>query len=353
MPINLFTVIGQIKTPGSAADKGAEIASSGGSKIIQMFIWLLDKAPLFFGALAVVFITFILAKITKNTVIKSLSKHNTDDQVVLLVGKVSYLCMMIVGFTVALEIIGIDISPIVGLVGLGFGFAIQDIIKNFVSGALILIQEPFKIGDVIKAGEYIGKVEAIEARSTNIKTFNGQRVIIPNADMFSNSVTNFSSHPERRLEIVVGVHYDTNLNEAMKILSNVMSDHTAVLETPAPTTIFSEFGDSAINISAKFWVDKDSKIFAIRSELISQIKVAFDNANISIPYPIRTLDMPIENNKDIFQKEEKTIVSPNEIKTPKMDTINMASQNPFTVETAPEEQNIQTPFNHAEFRQDV
>ena len=181
-----------IKTPDTAKTTSTAL-ETGESKIFELLGWLINKVPLFFAALAIVFASFILAGFVKRGVRKSLSKHNTDDQVVILVSKVSHVGVLILGFTIALEVLGIDISGVVGLIGLGLGFAIQDIIKNFVSGALILIQEPFKIGDVIKVGEHLGKVENIEARSTNIKTFDGQRVIIPNADLFSSSVINFSS----------------------------------------------------------------------------------------------------------------------------------------------------------------
>ena len=116
---------------------------------------------------------------------------------------------------------------------------------------MILIQQPFRIGDVIKVGDYIGIVEAIESRSTNIKTFNGQRIIIPNADVFSQSVTNFSAHPERRSELVVGVDYSCNLAQAGNIVLNILKTHNQILQNPEPTVLFTEFGDSSINISCK------------------------------------------------------------------------------------------------------
>jgi len=333
-------LLARIKTP-AVAQATEQATSSAKDKIIGFFMWLLEKTPVVFGAIAIIFITFIFGKIVKRTVVKALSKHNADDQVVLMVGKVSHIGTMILGFTIALELVGVDISPVVGLIGLGFGFALQDIIKNFVCGGIILLQEPFRIGDVIKVGEYLGKVEAIEARSTNIKTFNGQRVIIPNADMFSSSVTNFSSHPERRLEIVVGVHYDTDLNTASKILMETVKKHNGVLANPSPSVIHKEFADSSINISVKFWVDKDSNIFGIRSEIIVLIKEAFDEAHISIPYPIRTVDMPTQDVKDELDKEIFDRTSKGEESIQKVETgtdpmNKQPSVNPFSHTENPE-----------------
>jgi len=287
-----------IKTPDSAK----EITETGSNKLLEILMWILEKAPLVLGAIAVLFLTVVIGKLLKRIAIKSLSKRNTDDQVILLVGKATYITTLILGITIALNILGIDIAAIVGLVGLGVSFALQDVIKNFVCGALILIQQPFKIGDVIEVNGYLGKVEAIEARSTNIKTFDGQRVIIPNGDTFSSSVINFSAHPERRLEIVVGVSYETDLALASQILLNTVNNDSNILNNPAPAILLTEFADSAINVSIKFWVDKDSNIFGIRSELIRQIKVAFDASNINIPFPITTLDLPESNNKNNLDK---------------------------------------------------
>lgn len=302
--------LAQIKTPGQAAQTGSATSSVIGTKIGEIISWFFSILPLALVALGVVFLTFFLAKILKNMVVKSLSNHNTDDQVLLLVGKTTYVGTVVLGFTIALEVVGIDISPVVGLIGLGFGFAMQDIIKNFVCGALILVQEPFRIGDVVQVGDYIGKVENIEARSTSIKTFDGQRVIIPNADMFSSSVTNFSAHPERRLEIIVGVHYSTDLNKASRVIMSQMTEMSEILTKPAPKILFSDFADSAINISVKFWVDKDSNVFGIRSELIGKIKESFEIENINIPYPIRTLDIPEQKQKTVpaISKKENQVV---------------------------------------------
>jgi len=339
--INKSYLLAKIKTP-AATQETVEATSSAKDKIVSFFMWILEKAPMVFGAIAILFVTFFIAKLVKRTVVKALSSHNADDQVVLLVGKVSHIGTMIVGVTVALKMVGIDISSIVGLVGLGFGFALQDIIKNFVCGAIILLQEPFRIGDVVQIGEYLGKVEAIEARSTNIKTFNGQRIIVPNADMFSSSVTNFSAHPERRLEIVVGVHYDTDLNIASKILMETVKKHTGVLMNPAPAVLHQEFADSSINISVKFWVDRESNFFGIRSEIIALIKGAFDEAKISIPYPIRTLDMPSSNIKDELDKE----IMKRDIKENKqVPIVNNNYTNPVQTEVPVESVN---PFSHTE-----
>jgi len=310
--------IAQISKTAASAQAGSQ------SAVVDAVLWIFSKLPIFFGALAVVFVTFIVAKIAKAAVIRSLAKNNADDQVVLLVGKVAYLASLVLGFTIALAMVGIDISPIVGLLGLGIGFALQDIIKNFVCGALILIQEPFRIGDIIQVGALVGKVEGIEARSTNVKTFDGQRVIVPNADMFMGVVTNFSLHPEKRVEIIVGVHYATDLAFASNLLLEIVESHEDVIPKPKPQVWATEFSDSAINLSVKFWIERELNGVTIKSDLIKKIKVAFENANINIPYPIRTLDLPsnVTNLSDMLAdgKGTQSIQSPVSEESPANDS---------------------------------
>ena len=299
-----------------------DTAAATAGETQSVFMGIINKIPMFFGALAVVFICFMLASLAKNMVRRSLANRNADDNAILMMGKVTYFSVMILGITIALKMLGIDITSIVGLFGVGIGFALQDVIKNFVSGGLILIQKPFHVGDVIKVGEYIGKVEVIESRATFIKTFDGQRVIIPNADVFSTSVTNFSAHPERRLEIAVGVAYGTNLAQAGQIIMNILEHHESVLANPKPTVIFTDFADSSINISAKFWVDRTAKIFAIRSNILQEIKIAFDQSGVNIPFPIRTLHMEDEDmlrvalQSQVQKKVQTPQINPQNVSSP-------------------------------------
>jgi len=278
----------------------------------NIFSFIIDKIPYAIGAILVVIVSFIIAGLLKRLVLTTFAEHSTDDQVSLLIGKVTHIGTLILGFTIALKIVGIDITGIVGMFTLGFGFALQDIIKNFICGALILIQQPFRIGDVIKVGEYFGIVETIESRSTNIKNFNGQRIIIPNANVFSQSVTNFSAHPERRSELIVGVAYGSNLAQAGSIILNILKNHDQILENPEPTVLFTEFGDSSINISAKYWVGVTASRFSIQSMLIQQIKIAFDEAGIGIPFPMHTINIDYDKEFQSFTKDLKKDVKTDE-----------------------------------------
>jgi small conductance mechanosensitive channel len=257
----------------------------------SIFSSMLEKTPMFIGALIIAILSYALAGVAKRAIMRSLSEHNTDDQIAILVGRATYGGVLVIGFTIALKMIGIDITSIVGLFGLGFSFAMQDVIKNFVAGALLVVQKPFRIGDVIKVNEFFGKVESIDSRSTNIKTFDGQRVIIPNADMFSHSVTNYSTHNERRVTFDVGVGYETNLAEAAQIVMNTLYAHDDILKNPVPKVTFESFDDSSILLRSRYWISSNSSLLEIKSIVLQEIKWSFDQAGINIPFPIRSLDI--------------------------------------------------------------
>lgn len=316
-------------------------AADAAGETQTMFTAILDKVPSILGAIFIIVLSFFIAGVLKRLAKNSLATHDADDNAILMVGKVAHAGTMILGVTIALKMIGIDVTSIVGLFGVGIGFALQDVIKNFVSGALILIQKPFHVGDVIQVGEYLGKIESIETRATNIRTFNGQRVIIPNADVFSMSVTNYSAHPERRLELVVGVDYSTDLAEAGQIVMNILKNHESTLDNPSPVVNFTDFGDSSINISAKFWVQTTSSIFAIRSNILQKVKIAFDQASIGIPFPITTLKMDDGDMLSVNALEKQNA----QAKTFKANNLVHTDQAPQVAQRA--QQQVQTSVNPA------
>lgn len=270
----------------------------------SIFSSMMERTPMFIGAVIVLILSYIMAGIAKRAIMKSLSQHNTDDQIAILVGRAMYGGVLVIGFTIALKMIGIDITSIVGLFGLGFSFAMQDVIKNFVAGALLVVQKPFRIGDVIKVNEFFGKVESIDSRSTNIKTFDGQRVIIPNADMFSHSVTNYSTHNERRVTFDVGVGYETNLAQAAQIVMDTLYAHNDILKNPVPKVTFESFDDSSILLRSRYWISSNSSLLEIKSVVLQEIKWSFDQAGINIPFPMQTLDIDGEKLAQSFSHHQ-------------------------------------------------
>ncbi|BAY80811.1 MscS mechanosensitive ion channel [Calothrix parasitica NIES-267] len=183
-----------------------------------------------------------------------------------------------------------DIIATLGLSSVAIGFAFQDIFKNFLAGILILLQQPFRIGDQIIVNDYEGTVDQIDIRTTQIITYGGERVVIPNSTVFTSVVQVRTAFDHRRTDLAVGVDYNTSLSQASDILEQTISQVQGVLDKPAPEIDLVSFGDSSIDFIIRYWTSPQQKqVRHAKTRAILSIKQAFDKADINIPYPIRTL----------------------------------------------------------------
>lgn len=183
-----------------------------------------------------------------------------------------------------------------GILGLGLAFAFQDIAANFISGIFISFRKPLHIGDIVKISDYMGKVEAINLRDTVLRTFQGQMVIIPNKDVFQNPIENYSMLGKRRVDLEVGVSYGDDLEKVKEITLNAVNGIPGISETDETTMFYKEFGDSSINFVIRIWAKSPDQPYYLQvgSEAIMRIKKAYDENDIMIPFPIRTLDFGIK-----------------------------------------------------------
>ncbi|MEA5534184.1 mechanosensitive ion channel family protein [Crocosphaera sp. XPORK-15E] len=183
-----------------------------------------------------------------------------------------------------------DVIATLGLSSVAIGFAFQDIFKNFLAGILLLVQEPFRINDQIIVGEYEGTVESINIRTTQIITYQGERILLPNSAVFTSAVQVRTAFNYRRTDLGVGVDYNTCLPQAKTILLKTIYEMNGVLENPEPEVDLVNFGDSSIDLVVRYWTaPSQTDVRRIQSQVIMAIKQAFDQANINIPYPIRTV----------------------------------------------------------------
>jgi small conductance mechanosensitive channel len=213
------------------------------------------------------------------------------------------ISIFIIGFFIALEILNLEktVASILagaGVLGLALGFAFQEIAANFVAGILIAFRKPYRIGDTIKIDGFFGQVHEINLRVTKITNIEGLDVIIPNKDMFTKPFINFTSTPKRKLILDVGVSYSDDLDkveevtrEALKTTKNIIGSEVEVY--------FKEFGDSSINLNARFWINypNNTSYLEAKHDAVKKLKKAYDENGISIPFPIRTLDF----NKDAVE----------------------------------------------------
>jgi small conductance mechanosensitive channel len=183
-----------------------------------------------------------------------------------------------------------DLVATLGLSSVAIGFAFQDICKNFLAGIILLIEEPFRIGDEVAIDEYQGKIINISIRTTQIRTYNGEKILLPNAKVFTDAVKVFTAYEARRTELEVGVDYQTSLPEAAEILKTTIQNVEGVLSQPTPEIDLANFGDHSIDFVLRYWtIPQQKEVNFVRTKAIISIKQAFDAANISIPYPIRTV----------------------------------------------------------------
>lgn len=207
----------------------------------------------------------------------------------------SFIATWILGILLASIIAfpNLNVEDAVAFLGFGsvaIGFAFQDIFKNFLAGILLLIQEPFSLGDQIVVGEYEGTVAEIAIRSTQIRTYQGELVVMPNSVVFTSPIKVMTGRPQRRTDLAIGVDYNTPLPTAIKVLYEAAASVEEIKPTPAVEVDVVGFGDSSIDLVVRYWCDSQQKsVRRIKTQVMVALKQACDEADIVIPYPIRTV----------------------------------------------------------------
>ncbi len=242
---------------------------------------------------AVIFVTSLyVARLAGQIMRKFLERRKPDPGAVGLLSEMTRWGIIIFGTITALQQFADVTTFLAGLGILGFtvGFALQDMMKNFAAGLLLLLQRPFVVGDKISVNGFDGTVIDINLRATELRTFDGLLVIIPNADTLTHPVINFTRSINRRIQVVVGVDYGSDLNLAREAAMGAIHEIPGMLDDPAPMVVFDTFGESSINMTVYYWVDTTQVgLFAARDEGVKLIKHAFDKHGIRIPYPVRTM----------------------------------------------------------------
>ena len=292
-------------------------AQSTANETTGLFATVLGMIPLIISALIVLIASIILAKFITKIVLFRLSKRDLNREVLILMGRMITYGIVFLGIISATEIVGLNLGTLVAFLGVGMGFALKDILSNFIAGIMILTQKKFKIGDNVKMGDVMGKITEIETRTTQIQSFDGTLLIIPNAQMITAVIESFSANEFRRIKFDVGVHYETPLQESIQLAIASVTKNKQVMPEPHTNVVATEFGDSSINLQVQFWVESDAPWIQISSDIIQQLKLDFDAAEIEIPYPITTLSLD-DNDTNLMQamhlpqKTKKQIAIPQE-----------------------------------------
>jgi len=238
-------------------------------------------------AIAIFVIGRILARMITDLMKRGMTRAKTDAILVGFIGNIVYGLLLVAVVLAALDSLGVNVTSlmvIVGAAGLAVGLALKDSLGNFAAGVMLVIFRPFKIGDFITAGGTSGVVDEIGLFATLMHTPDNQRIIVPNSSIINGNITNVSALPTRRLDLVFGISYDDNIGQARDIIRSVIDADERILKDPEPSIVVGELGDSSVNINVRPWVNSGD-YWPIRADLLETIKVRFDEAGITIPYP--------------------------------------------------------------------
>jgi small-conductance mechanosensitive channel len=202
--------------------------------------------------------------------------------------------IVFVGVVISFQFLGIDLSGlavIFGLLSVGIGFGLQNVTSNFISGLILLIERPIKIGDRIIVNDQEGDVIEINMRSTTIRSLDNITIIVPNADFISALVVNFSHEdPKIRVRVEVGVAYSSDLDLVLKVLKKAASDHPEILKDPEPIVVFKNFGESSWDLVVIGWIDNPKRHLLVASDIRMNIVRLFNAHHIEIPFPQRDIN---------------------------------------------------------------
>lgn len=275
-------------------------------KILSWLELLISMLPNLAAAVFIVIVFALLARLVRRIARSGISRVAGNNQVANLVGSISYIAVLSAGLFVALEVMNLDKTVTtllagVGVIGLALGFAFQDIAANFMSGIFLAFRRPFTPGDLVETNGILGIVHDVTLRSTVLNTMTGQRVIMPNKHVFENAIINYNAYGHRRIDLEVGVSYGDDLQKAKRVALEAVHKIEGRDEKRDPELFYSGFGDSSINFVIRTWIPfyKQTDFLEAQSQAVMLVKEAFDVHDITIPFPIRTLDFGIKGGEKL------------------------------------------------------
>jgi small conductance mechanosensitive channel len=238
-------------------------------------------------ALAIFLIGKFLIKILVRGISKVMQKQGVDKTLQTFICNLVRISLMVVVVIAAIGAIGIQTTSFIaifGAAGLAVGLALQGSLSNFASGVLIILFRPYRVGDFIEAAGIAGSVEQVQILTTVLKTGDNKQIIVPNSQIMDSIITNYSANDTRRIDMVVGVSYDDDLDKVRKTLEELLAADERVLSEPAPLIAVSALADSSVNFVVRPWV-KSADYSGVMFEMTEAIKKRFDKEGISFPFP--------------------------------------------------------------------
>lgn len=248
------------------------------------------------SAVAIFFIGRWVAQLVIRLAKKAMTKAKLDETLIAFLGNVGYGLLLAMVIISALGQLGVDTTSAAALLGgaaLAIGLALQNQLSSFAAGVMLILFRPFAKGNVVDIGGQMGIVEEIKITSTILKTFDNQLVWLPNSSVWGNKITNFSALPTRRVDLTIGIGYGSDLKKAKELLVAMLKDEPRILDDPAPSVVVSNLGDNSVDFAVRGWA-ASADWWATRCDLVERIKLSFDENDIEIPFPQRTVHLVSE-----------------------------------------------------------
>ena len=267
-------------------------------------------------AIVVLIAFWLAARVVRNVLKRVLRRVSHSEQVNQLLSYSVFLALLAIGTFVALGILELQktVASLLagaGIITLALGFAFQDIAANLMAGIYLSVQRPFRPGHIIETKDFFGVVKRVHLRWTELRTQQGQVVLIPNKQVFENPLMNYSATGQRRVDLRLGVSYGDDLERARKITIGAVEKVSTRLPDKEVEFFYEEFGESSINFVVRFWIEfqRQPDFLAAQSEAIERIKGAFDENGITIPFPTRTLGFAAKGGETLSQALEEVGIS--------------------------------------------
>lgn len=245
------------------------------------------------AAIAIFVIGRWVAMALHRLVVRGLEKAKMEPILVKFLGNIVYTMLLIFVVLAAINQVGVQTTSLIALLGaagLAVGLALQGSLANFAAGILIVIFRPYRIGDFVEGGGVAGTVDDVQIFTTVLKSPDNRRIIVPNGQMMSGTIVNFSSHPTRRVDLTASVSYDDDSDTVRRVLTEILASDERVLAEPAPNIRMMTHADSSIDWIVRPWVNA-SDYWPVYFDLTEKIKRRFDEEGISIPYPQRDVHL--------------------------------------------------------------
>ena len=244
------------------------------------------------GAILILIFGLWIAGKTHRIVAKALSRaKRVDDTLIGFFANAAKYAVMVFTILAVLNQFGVETTSfiaVIGAAGLAIGLALQGTLSNVAAGVMLLIFRPYHIGDYVEAGGNAGTVKELNLFVTVMATPDNVRIIVPNAQIWGATVSNFSANPTRRVDLVMGISYEDDIDKAMAVMNQVIDDEARVLKDPEPMVAVVELADSSVNFTVRVWVD-NADYWGVKFDLTKAMKQRFDSEGVNIPFPSQTV----------------------------------------------------------------